>query len=101
MIKKQNKLPATVDEIRENQDKIFSEFEYIKNSLHIVLENLESVREKKKILMSEITMCDLRHTHTIDVLACEVKQLKDDVECVQAEIDDIKIRIDKMAGLNG
>jgi hypothetical protein len=87
----------TIKEIRFNQDKIFNEFDYLKNSLLEVLKSLEKVKEKKQIIMSDRQMCEMKHEKMFEVQQIELNQIKDDIESVKIEISDIKNRIDKMA----
>jgi len=78
-----------INDIITNQDKIFVEFDFVKNSIIEILRAIEKVRERKKIMNENFENCK-------SVNEKELAQIKKDIQCVKVEIDDIKKRIESI-----
>jgi len=78
-----------INDIIANQDKIFVEFDFVKNSIIEILRAIEKVRERKKIMNQNFENCK-------SVNEKELAQIKKDIQCVKVEIDDIKKRIESI-----
>jgi len=75
--------------IIENQNKIFAEFDFVKNSMLEILKAIEKIKERKKIMNENFENCK-------SVNEKELAQIKKDIQCVKVEIDDIKKRIESI-----